>query len=253
MRPEEQRRTAPPARVPPSRTGPFAAERLQALASEMDIALTGAQCTALVAYAALLQRWNRVHNLTAIDEPEALLTHHILDSLSIVAPLAQVLRHRGLLPPATEPAQAKLSFLDAGSGAGLPGIPLALLRPGWHAHLVDAVEKKCAFLRQACLELALPNVSVHHARLEQLRLEPQPLIVSRAFASLRDFVALTRPFLAPGGVWAAMKGRKPLGEMQHLPPGIEVLETITLRVPTLEEQRHLVVLADGAAAARRAS
>jgi 16S rRNA (guanine527-N7)-methyltransferase len=245
LRPETRRaaRRPAPALGPEA---PIAAERLQALAAELGLALSDAQCAALLAYAQLLRRWNRVHNLTAIDSPAQLLSHHILDSLSIAVPLASIVRMRGIVPARADPARAGASFLDAGSGAGLPGIPLAIAWPGWRAHFVDAVGKKCAFLRQACVELGLAGATVHHARLESLRLEPQPLIVARAFASLKDFVALTRPLLATGGIWAAMKGRNPLAEIRELPPGIEVLDTVTLRVPTLQEQRHLVVLAQAA-------
>ncbi|SPE32903.1 Ribosomal RNA small subunit methyltransferase G [Burkholderiales bacterium] len=208
------------------------------LAAELGLELTPQQCAALVAYAALLQRWNRVHNLTAIASGAQLLTHHLLDCLAIVRPL-----ERALAQQASDHASARpIRFLDAGAGAGLPGIPLAVARPHWHGTLVDAVEKKCAFLRQARLELHLANLTVRHARLESCALEPQELIVSRAFASLRDFVCLTRPLLRPDGLWAAMKGRKPLDEIADLPPGVELVDTITLRVPMLREQRHLVLL-----------
>lgn len=213
-------------------------ERLRALARGLELELTAAQAGALVAYAGLLRRWNRVYNLTAIDKPEELLTHHLLDSLAIVRPLEQALARLGLVPA----ARGMLSFLDAGSGAGLPGIPLAIAHPDWQANLVDAVAKKCAFLRQAGVELGLRNLQVHHARLPAGAPGAQPLIVARALATLREIVAMTRPLLAPGGLWAAMKGRDPRDEIRELPAGIEVLDTITLRVPLLEEQRHLVLL-----------
>jgi 16S rRNA (guanine527-N7)-methyltransferase len=234
------------------REAPFAPERLRGLARELDLELSEEQCGRLLDYAGLLGRWNRVHNLTAIDRGEDLLTHHLLDCLAIVRPLDQALQRYGALRPGRI-----VSFLDAGSGAGLPGIPLAVARPGWHGHLVDAVQKKCAFLVQACVDLQLRNLSVHHERLETCALAPQTLIVSRAFASLRDFVVLTRPYLADQGLWAAMKGRNPQDEIQELPPDLEVLDTITLRVPALKEQRHLVLLrakppANGEAAQRPA-
>lgn len=216
---------------------------LQRLTSELGLDLTPGQRSALLDYAGLLQRWNRVHNLTAIDRPQDLLTHHLLDSLAIVRPLEELARR--YLPEHAAPG-----FVDAGTGAGLPGIPLAIAHPDWPGQLVDAVEKKCAFLRQACLELHLANLTVHHARLERLALAPQDFVVSRAFASLRDFVTLTRALRAPHGLWVAMKGRLQAQELRDLPPGVEVLQTITLRVPQLEEQRHLIVLRprDGAAA-----
>jgi 16S rRNA (guanine527-N7)-methyltransferase len=211
---------------------------LRTLSGELDLALSNEQCRQLLAYGALIRRWNRVYNLTAADGAQELLTRHLLDSLAIVRPLEQALQRYGAHLPAGQP----LRFLDAGSGAGLPGIPLAIARPDWHGHLVDAVQKKCAFLQQACVELQLRNLSVQHARLESCPMPPQSLIVSRAFASLRDFVTLTRPHLAEHGLWAAMKGRDPSQEIGELPAGLEVLETITLRVPLLHEQRHLVLL-----------
>jgi 16S rRNA (guanine527-N7)-methyltransferase len=241
-----------PARIDPdvdASEAPIPPERLRALARQLELELSEQQCVRLLAYVALLRRWNRVHNLTAIDRAEDQLTHHLLDCLAIVRPLELALQRYGTSPGAGQP----VSFLDAGSGAGLPGIPLALVHPDWQGHLVEAVQKKCAFLQQACLELQLGNLSVHHARLESCGLAPQSLVVSRAFASLRDFVALTRPLLAPNGLWAAMKGRNPEDEIRDLPANLEVLDTITLRVPLLEEQRHLVLLRPIAHALRAAA
>jgi 16S rRNA (guanine527-N7)-methyltransferase len=223
------------------RTAPFHvdAEQLQRLARDAGVELVARQCEQLLAYGTLLRHWNRVHNLTAIDDDRALLTHHLLDSLAIVRPIEEALaRFSGT---ATPPA-----FLDAGSGAGLPGIVLAIARPAWSGRLVDAVEKKCAFLQQCLLELGLPRLTVHHARLESFALEsnqPAPdLIVSRAFAALPQMTGVTQHLLAPAGLWAAMKGKLPETELAALPADIEVLDTITLRVPLLEEQRHLVLL-----------
>jgi 16S rRNA (guanine527-N7)-methyltransferase len=233
-----------PPEAPARAAGLATPGRLRELAAELELTLDEATCSRLLDYAALLVRWNRVHNLTAIDRPEELLSHHLLDCLAIVAPLRQALPRLGL-----PGSGAPLAFLDAGSGGGLPGIPLALLEPAWQGQLVDAVEKKCAFLRQACLELGLRNLQVQHARLETLRLPPQQLIVSRAFASLADFVRLTAPLLAPGGIWAAMKGRRVQEELDELGPQTEWLDTITLRVPLLDEQRHLVLLRRRAAPA----
>ncbi len=212
---------------------------LAELAREMQLELTAQQCALLLAYVGLLQRWNRVHNLTAISASQAALTHHLLDSLAVVRPLESALaRHAGI----PEGAREAVHFLDAGSGAGLPGVPLAIARPTWRGTLVDAVQKKCAFLQQVRIELHLANVTVHHARLESSGLPPHKLIVSRAFSSLREFVAHTHTLLQPQGLWAAMKGRNPLQESADLPPWVQVLETITLRVPMLHEQRHLVIL-----------
>ncbi len=224
--------------MPHKQASELAPERVGELTRDLGLELSAVQCAALCTYGRLLQRWNRVHNLTAIDSEQELLTHHLLDSLAIVRPLEQLLFARG---GATAPPRV-LRFLDAGSGAGLPGIPIAVARPDWSGTLVDAVGKKCAFLRQAQLELGLRNVQVRHARLEQDAPQRHDLAVSRAFSSLRDFVELTRAHLRPGGLWAAMKGRIPANELAQLPTDIEVLDTITLRVPMLAGQRHLLVL-----------
>jgi 16S rRNA (guanine527-N7)-methyltransferase len=211
---------------------------LAGLALELDLELTPQQSETLVQYAELLRRWNRVHNLTSVDSDDDLLTHHLLDCLAIVRPIERAMSRyaTGLLPG------RPVHYLDAGSGAGLPGIPLAVARPHWQGVLVDAVQKKCAFLQQAQVELRLANIAVRHARLETATLGTHDIIVSRAFASLRDFVTLTRPLLRPNGLWIAMKGRNPSNELADLPDGIEAIDTSTLRVPQLAEQRHLVVL-----------
>ncbi|HYA65481.1 MAG TPA: 16S rRNA (guanine(527)-N(7))-methyltransferase RsmG [Burkholderiaceae bacterium] len=216
------------------------------LARQMDLELEPAQCERLVRYACLLHRWNRVHNLTAIGENAAVLTRHLLDCLAIVRPLEQAL---ALYQSGFVCGQA-VRFLDAGSGAGLPGLALAIARPAWRGTLVDAVQKKCAFLQQARIELHLSNVTVRHARLESGGFDPHELIVSRAFSSLREFVERTRGLLTARGLWAAMKGRNPVAEAADLPPDVELLETVTLRVPQLHEQRHLVILRPKAARTR---
>jgi 16S rRNA (guanine527-N7)-methyltransferase len=240
MTPASTRPEAGPAGGPASgtATGPLSATLLASLALELDLELTPQQCAALVAYAQLLRRWNRVHNLTAIDSNEDLLTHHLLDCLAVVRPIERALARyaTGVLPG------RPVHYLDAGSGGGLPGIPMAIARPHWHGLLVDAVQKKCAFLEQVRLELRLDNIAVRHARLESPGLGTHELIVSRAFASLRDFVTLTRPLLRPNGLWVAMKGRNPSAELAELPADVEAVDTSTLRVPQLEEQRHLVIL-----------
>jgi 16S rRNA (guanine527-N7)-methyltransferase len=219
---------------------------LRELAGGLGLELSEAEGARLTAYGELLRRWNRIHNLTAVDEPGELLTHHLLDCLAIVRPLDEALRSAGLIAPGVAAAQTELEFLDAGSGAGLPGIPLAIVRPRWHGWLVDAVGKKCAFLQQAVVELGLSNVEVRHARLERVSLPRCALVVSRAFASLRDFIAVTRGHIAPGGLWAAMKGRDAEAELRALAPDLSTaarfVETITLRVPRLDEERRLVVL-----------
>jgi 16S rRNA (guanine527-N7)-methyltransferase len=185
----------------------------------------------LLAYLALIARWNRVYNLTAVRDPADMLTQHLLDSLSVLPPLA---RQR----PAV--AGRTLRVLDVGSGAGLPGVVLAILRPDLQVTCVDAVAKKASFVRQVAGELALPNLRAEHARVEALKAAPFDLIASRAFASLGDFVNLTRSHLAPTGVWMAMKGRAPDDEVAALPVDVGVFLVEPLHVPGLQAQRCLI-------------
>jgi 16S rRNA (guanine527-N7)-methyltransferase len=188
---------------------------------EMALELPAGARDRLLEYVALLVKWNRTYNLTAIREPLAMVPHHLLDSLS-------VLPH---LPLAAEGAR----LADAGSGAGLPGIALAIARPGWQVTLAESTQKKAAFLRQAAIELSLGNVAVHEGRVEAWR--PRPLfdlVISRAFAALADFIDACRHLVAPGGMLAAMKGASPA----ELPSGCQSIE---LRVPLLDAQRHLVL------------
>ena len=210
---------------------PVSAHSIGVHALEMDIDLSASQCDQLERFAALLLRWNRIHNLTAITGCDEMLTHHLLDSLSLAGEL---------------PATAPLRILDAGAGAGLPGIPLAIARPSHQFMLVDAVAKKCAFTTQARLELGLANVEVVHGRLEGLR-GPRfdarfDVIVSRALGSLATIVSLSRHLLSPGGRWIAMKGQLPEQELRELPPDVTASRTAALRVPLLSEVRHLVEL-----------
>jgi 16S rRNA (guanine527-N7)-methyltransferase len=188
---------------------------------ELALALPAGARDLLLDYMALLVKWNRTYNLTAIRDPLSIVAHHLLDSLAVLPHLALVA------------GRARLA--DAGSGAGLPGIPLAIARPEWRITLAEANQKKAAFLRQAAIELSLRNVEVHEGRVEAWR--PQPLfdtVISRAFAALRDFIAACRHLLAPGGVLAAMTGVAPA----QLDPGCQL---IALRVPLLDAQRHLVL------------
>ena len=215
-------RTAAPPDIDPA--------RLRAGAAQLGLALTDAQILALLDFAALLLRWNRVHNLTAIRDPGELLTHHLLDALSLVQPLRDQLG---------DAAGGAVEVLDVGAGGGLPGIPLAIVCPGWRITLVDAVQKKAAFMTQAALELKLANVSVRHARVEQLQ-GSWPVITSRAFAALADFVGWTRHLLAPGGFWLAMKARLDPAELAALPPDLICCAVLPIEVPGLGEQRHLI-------------
>jgi 16S rRNA (guanine527-N7)-methyltransferase len=204
---------------------------LGALAREMDVELGPAQCAQLEQFTRLLMRWNRVHNLTAITREADILTHHLLDCLSVAGEL------RGEAATVPHP-----HVLDVGAGAGLPGIPLALALPHMRFTLIDAVSKKCAFMTQARLELGLANVEVVHRRVEQLHGARFEIIVSRALATLASFTTLSRHLLAPGGRWLAMKGAEPVQELRELPPNVKALRTVTLRVPRLDEARHLVVM-----------
>lgn len=177
----------------------------------------------LRAYLDLLLKWNKTYNLTAVRDHEQGLTHHLLDSLVIL------------------PWMTAGDLLDVGSGGGLPGIPLAILRPELSVTLVDTVQKKVSFMQQAAIELALPNVRPVHARVEKLQ-GKYGQIVSRAFAELRDFVRLTRHLLAPDGRWLAMKGSLPENELAQLPAGVVVQEKVPLAVPGLDAERHLIIL-----------
>lgn len=182
----------------------------------------------LEAYLALLARWNRTFNLTAIREPARMVTHHVLDALAVLPHL---------------PQRPSLRLLDVGSGGGVPGIPLAIARPRWHVVLLDSSHKKGAFLTQAAIELALPNVEAVTARVEDYA--PSALfdvVISRAFSDLVTFVRTAMRHLAPGGQMVAMKGVYPNEEMAELPPGIRVVAAPTLIVPGLEAERHLIVM-----------
>lgn len=179
----------------------------------------------LLAYLALLDKWNRVYNLTAVREPERMVTHHLLDSLAVV------------------PFFNGDSVLDVGSGGGLPGIPLAVVRPELRVTLIDSVAKKTAFLQQAKAELVLNNLSVVTGRVEDFRPDTGfDVIVSRAFSELVEFVTLTRHLLEPGGRWFAMKGRIPYEEIALLPDWVKVSANYALTVPGLDASRHLIVL-----------
>ena len=210
------------------------ADAIASAASELGLRLSEPQSDALAHYAALLMRWNTVHNLTAIESPAHVLTHHLLDSLAIVPEIQRIGGER------------LVNALDVGAGGGLPGIPLAIAAPYLHVTLIDKVQKKIAFLTQAKLELALDNVTCVHARVETLQAQsPFELIVARAFASLAEFVGLTRHLLAKNGWWCAMKGILPTAEIDELKrsmPDVRVARTVRLQVPHLNAERHLVLM-----------
>lgn len=212
---------------------------LQAAAGGLGLALSVEQADRLLGYLALLQRWNATYNLTAVREPAQMLTQHLADSLAVVEPLRRRLVEAGR---SAEAGAGPVRLLDVGSGAGLPGLVLALMLPGLDVTCVDAVGKKAAFVRQAAGELKLANLHAEHGRIEQLRLAPADVIVSRAFASLADFIVLTRRHLASGGCWLAMKGRRPDDEIAALPTGVAVDRIEPLAVPGLAAERCIVWL-----------
>ena len=194
---------------------------------ELELALPARVCDQLIAYVTLLAKWNRSYNLTAIREPQAMVSHHLLDSLAVLPHL---------------PLGEKGRLADAGTGAGLPGIPLALARPHWHVALIESNQKKAAFLRQAAIELGMKNVEVHEGRVEAWH--PSSLfavVISRAFAELIEFVEACRHLLPAGGTLAAMKGKRHDAEVKHLPPHVRCKSIVRLHIPQLAAERHLVL------------
>ena len=188
----------------------------------------------LLAYMSLIQRWTRVYNLTAVRDPQHMLTHHLLDSLSALSPL---MRH-------TQGRSTRL--LDVGSGGGLPGVVLAICRPEVQVTCVDTVGKKAAFIQQVAASLRLPNLRGLHARVESVQ-EGYDVICSRAFASLRDFAQWSQNALSPQGVWMAMKGKRPDDEIADLPAQVQVFHVEPLAVPGLEADRCMVWMRHAAA------
>ncbi len=209
------------------------AQQLERGLATLGIALPEAAQCKLLAYVALLQKWNKTFALTALRDPAKAVSHHLLDSLAV-------------LPYVTQD-----SLLDVGSGGGQPGIPLAIARPDLAVTLLDSNSKKTAFLQQAVIELELKNVAVHCGRVEQYR-PPEKFagIVSRAFSELADFVTLSAALLAPEGRWLALKGVRPDDEIARLPESAAVDAVHRLAVPGVEGERHLVVLRKSDAARR---
>lgn len=196
---------------------------------QLGLPLTAEQQSQLLAYQALISKWNRVYNLTAVRDPSEMLSHHLLDSLSIVLPLR---RHADGRP---------LQVLDVGSGAGLPGVVLSIVEPSWRVTCVDTVGKKASFIQQVAAELGLRHLRSEHARVEELAPVDADIVTSRAFASLGDFTRLTRKHLAaPHGTWAAMKGKAPTTELAELPADIDVFHVEPLAVPDLDAERCLI-------------
>jgi 16S rRNA (guanine527-N7)-methyltransferase len=195
----------------------------------LGLAIDANAQASLLAYLALLTKWNRTYNLTAIREQDRMVTHHLLDALAVLPYF---------------PHNAGLRIADIGSGAGLPGVPIAIARPGWSVTLVESSHKRVAFLRQANAELGLANVDVAACRVE--RYQPTDLFdvaVSRAYGKLRDFVLGTRHLMKQEARWLAMKGTYPAHELAQIPEGTRLVATPRLDVPGLgAEQRHLVIM-----------
>jgi 16S rRNA (guanine527-N7)-methyltransferase len=195
--------------------------------AEMSLALPPSSNDKLLRYTDLLAKWNRTYNLTAIRDPLEMITHHLLDSLAVVPHLA--------IP-------AKATLADVGSGAGLPGIPIAIARPEWRVTLNDANQKKAAFLRQAAIELSLANVEVYEGRVETWNPAIRfAVVISRAFAELAQFVRLCRHLVAPDGLLAAMKGADPAAEIAGVPADCNCGRVVPLKVPLVDAARHLVL------------
>lgn len=201
-------------------------------ANALGVALSDVQAEQLLAYGALILKWNKVYNLTALRDPASVLTHHLLDSLAVVAPLQRELAKRGA-------TNARL--LDVGSGAGLPGAVIALMCPGVDVTCIDAVAKKTAFVQQVAAELGSTNLRGLHNRIETLA-GTYDVVSSRAFASLVDFVNGSSQVLAPRGIWLAMKGRVPDAEIAALPAIAKVFHVEQLVVPGLDAERCIVWL-----------
>ena len=196
--------------------------------AEHEFSLPPEAASKLAQYLELLAKWNRTFNLTAIREPERMITHHVLDALAVLPRL---------------PQQAGLRVLDVGSGGGVPGIPLAIARPDWHVVMLDSNHKKGAFLAQAIIELGLPRAQAVTARVEDYAPEaPFDVVISRAFAELATYVETSARHLAPQGRLIAMKGVYPDEEIAALPPDIRVIDAPALVVPGLDATRHLIVM-----------
>lgn len=204
---------------------PQAAALRQGLAA-LGLGLGDDQAAQLLAYLDLLLKWNKVYNLTALREPDQVLTHHVLDCLAVIRPMAE------RLPALT-------TVLDVGAGGGLPAVVIALTCPHIQVTAVDTVAKKAAFIQTAAHSLGLSNLKGVHARVEDVS-GPFDLVTSRAFASLLDFTTWSRGALAPHGVWMAMKGRTPDDEIAALPASVTVDDVQALQVPGLDAQRCLV-------------
>ena len=198
---------------------------LRAGLAQLQLELSDAQIGQLLDYLKLIAKWTKVYNLTAVRNPAEMMTHHLLDSLAVIAPLK---RH-----------MVQGHLLDVGSGAGLPGAVIAICCPAIAVTCVDTVAKKATFIKQVALELKLPNLTGLHARVENIA-QPFDVIGSRAFASLNDFTQWSTNALSPSGVWMAMKGKHPTDELAALPGTVDVFHVEQLQVPGLDAERCVV-------------
>ncbi len=196
---------------------------LDAGLSELDLPLPATVRERLLAYIGLLEKWNQTYNLTAVREPTAMVTQHLLDSLAIL------------------PHLPGGSLADIGSGGGIPGLPIAIAQPERAVTLVESNQKKAAFLRQAAMELALANVEVCEGRVESLAGRTFDVLISRALSELPEFAQMAGHLLAPGGSIVTMKGLYPHEELASLKTPWSVRDVIPLRVPGLDAARHLVL------------
>ena len=200
----------------------------------LGLDVSAKQQAQLLAYMDLIGKWTKVYNLTAVRDANEMLTHHLLDSLAVVAPLRREVA-RLVLPE----GQPQLRMLDVGAGAGLPGIVIAITCPEISVTCVDTVAKKAAFIQQVAATLKLPNLKGLHARVESLT-QPYDVVCSRAFASLLDFATWSQSALASHGVWMAMKGKHPDQEMAVLPESVKVFHVEQLQVPGLDAERCII-------------
>jgi 16S rRNA (guanine527-N7)-methyltransferase len=210
------------------------AHALRAAADALNLHLNEQHISQLLTYLDLLARWNKTYNLTAVRNPDDMLTQHLADCLAVIQPLRKSLENDEIPNP---------RILDVGSGAGLPGIVLSILNPDWFIACIDTVGKKTSFIQQAALELQLPQLKAIHARVESWKGEAVSFdrIASRAFSSLADFTQLSAHLLASQGCWMAMKGKAPsAAELQALPPSLRMFHVEQLKVPGLNAERCLV-------------
>lgn len=222
----------------------------------LGLSLPAEQQEQLLAYMDLIGKWTKVYNLTAVRDASEMLTHHLLDSLTVIAPLRRELAKLPLADAVTvghagnggskvdsQPAQTnkqtQFSLLDVGAGAGLPGVVIAITCPEISVTCVDTVAKKAAFIQQVAATLKLPNLKGLHARVESLT-QPFDVVCSRAFASLVDFTTWSKSALASHGVWMAMKGKHPDQELAVLPEDVKVFHVEQLHVPGLDAERCII-------------